>query len=333
MIGVKNSHDVRAAIDDGWWGPKILVWLGFIVIAFVIPNNFFQYYGYVSMIGAGFFILIQLVLLIDLAYTWSSSWVRNWEEDDENSRWFIALLSCSIGLYLISLTATILYYVYFCNAQKCYYNIIFVTVNILACVLFTLASISSKVQESNPRTGLLQSGVVTLYATYLIGSSLLSEPETDCNPYAAMSDSIPAYISLALGAIFTIVAVCYSTVRAATSSEAMSIAGTDTQILLENGEKKDEISTSGAESDEVDDESQSTSYSHSFFHLTFALGAMYVGELLTDWATVSTLTYSTMTVDFGWVSVWVKIVSSWLVIVIYCWTVVAPIILPDREWD
>jgi len=321
-----------ASIDDGWWLPKIILWIGFIVIAFVIPNNFFTYYGYISMIGAGFFILIQLVLLVDLAYNWSSNWVRNYEEDDENPKWFYLLLTCSITTYLISLTASILYYVYFCDGQSCYYNIIFVTVNMIACILFSLASISSKVQEYNPRIGLLQSGVVTLYSTYLIGSALLSEPTT-CNPYAEMTDSIPGYISLALRTIFTIAAVCYSTVRAATSSEQLSIAGSDTQNLLENGDKKDGEGEIHHDEDEHDDEAQEISYNHTFFHLTFALGAMYVGELLTDWATVSAATYSTLLVDFGWVSVWVKIVSSWLAILIYCWTIVAPILLPERDWN
>jgi len=247
-------------------------------------------------------------------------------------------------MYILSLVGTILYYVYFCRSGDCYYNIIFVTVNLLACCLFTLVSISSKVQEFNPRIGLLQSGVVTLYATYLVGSSLLSVPEIECNPYAGIPDSAVTYIVAAVGAIFTIVAVCYSTVRAATSSEQFTSGGEggaggaggsegagDTQALLEaSGAGEGEHHHDG---DEADDEAHATTYNHSFFHLTFALAAMYIGELLTDWSSVSKLTYSTLDVDYGWVSVWVKMVSSWLAIILYCWTIVAPFLVPDREWD
>ena len=32
-------------------------------------------------------------------------------------------------------------------------------------------------------------------------------------------------------------------------------------------------------------------------------------------------------------AVWVKIISSWLCFVIYMWTLVAPLILPDRDFS
>jgi hypothetical protein len=37
-------------------------------------------------------------------------------------------------------------------------------------------------------------------------------------------------------------------------------------------------------------------------------------------------------VDSGIVSSWVKIVGSWLTTLLYMWTIVAPALLPDREW-
>jgi hypothetical protein len=35
----------------------------------------------------------------------------------------------------------------------------------------------------------------------------------------------------------------------------------------------------------------------------------------------------------NWASVWVKIISSWLCAVIYVWTLVAPIVMPDRDFS
>jgi len=37
-------------------------------------------------------------------------------------------------------------------------------------------------------------------------------------------------------------------------------------------------------------------------------------------------------IDQGMTSTWVKIVSSWLTIIMYVWTLVAPIIFPEREF-
>ena len=53
-----------------FWGPKMLVYVLFVVMAFYIPNGFFLFYGNVALVFSGFFILIQLVLLVDFAYRW-----------------------------------------------------------------------------------------------------------------------------------------------------------------------------------------------------------------------------------------------------------------------
>jgi len=45
LIGVKNSKDFRAGIQNGWWGPKILVLCGLTVAMFFIPNSFFHPYS------------------------------------------------------------------------------------------------------------------------------------------------------------------------------------------------------------------------------------------------------------------------------------------------
>lgn len=37
-------------------------------------------------------------------------------------------------------------------------------------------------------------------------------------------------------------------------------------------------------------------------------------------------------VDVGWASVWVKMVSLWVTAALYTWSLVAPAILPDREF-
>jgi len=92
VLGVKDSKSGRAGVQNGyslppfpvfvllhchcrWWGVKIGAWVVLTVIAYLIPNDFFKYYGYASFVGAVFFLFIQLVLLIDFAASWSESWV------------------------------------------------------------------------------------------------------------------------------------------------------------------------------------------------------------------------------------------------------------------
>jgi len=37
-------------------------------------------------------------------------------------------------------------------------------------------------------------------------------------------------------------------------------------------------------------------------------------------------------IDQGMMSVWVKVVSSWITILLYIWTLIAPICYPEREF-
>lgn len=74
MYNVKSSRDFRSAIQNGFWAWKLLAWAGLVVLNFFIPNEFFMAIGkYIDMPGAFIFILIQIVLLIDFAYTLSET--------------------------------------------------------------------------------------------------------------------------------------------------------------------------------------------------------------------------------------------------------------------
>lgn len=80
-----------------------------------------------------------------------------------------------------------------------------------------------------------------------------------------------------------------------------------------------------------DDERTTTQYSYTFFHIIFFMACTWVATLLTMQIEESTRDGK----DFApvgrtyWAS-WVKIVSAWVCYGIYIWTLVAPIVLPER---
>jgi hypothetical protein len=74
MIGVENSRDKRSDLQNGYWSVKLIVWYGIGALSFMIPNDFFIGWSkYVNIPGAFLFVLIQVVLLIDFAYTVSEN--------------------------------------------------------------------------------------------------------------------------------------------------------------------------------------------------------------------------------------------------------------------
>ncbi|MCQ6463568.1 serine incorporator domain-containing protein, partial [Vibrio parahaemolyticus] len=63
MLKVKTSKDPRAAVHNGFWFFKIAAIIGIMIGSFYIPGGSFTEVWFVAgMLGASFFIIIQLVL-------------------------------------------------------------------------------------------------------------------------------------------------------------------------------------------------------------------------------------------------------------------------------
>jgi hypothetical protein len=56
---------------------------------------------------------------------------------------------------------------------------------------------------------------------------------------------------------------------------------------------------------------------------------MYMGMLLTNWTSASLTTGVLNSNSFGF---WVREVMSWVVTIIYFWTLIAPKVFPDRDF-
>lgn len=229
-------------------------------------------------------------------------------------------------------------------------------------LIISIISVQPTVQEHNPRAGLAQAAMVTAYCTYLTMSAVSMEPDDrSCNPLLRARGTRTA--SIVLGAIVTMATIAYTTTRAATQGIALgskgghnySPVGTEdnehglvTQQPTARREMRAEALRSAVESgslpasalddddddeadeqDTKDDEKGSTQYNYSLFHIIFFLATTWVATLLTqnldfeasgDFAPVGR-TY--------WAS-WVKIISAWVCYAIYLWTLIAPVVMPDR---
>ena len=67
---------------------------------------------------------------------------------------------------------------------------------------------------------------------------------------------------------------------------------------------------------------------------------MYVAMLLTDWNVVRPGTApadhnddNDVYIDRSEVAMWMRVVSSWACILLYTWSLVAPVLMPDRFDD
>ncbi|PIN88206.1 hypothetical protein AB205_0128600 [Aquarana catesbeiana] len=324
---------------------NVLIFFFFVALTYTFYCCFLNtVWFYVGMGGAFCFILIQLVLLIDFAHSWNESWVEKMEEG--NSRcWYAALLSATAINYALSLVAIVLFYVYYTHPEGCAENKAFISVNMLLCLGSSVLSVLPKIQESQPRSGLLQSSVITIYTMYLTWSAMTNEPDRKCNPsllgiIGYNTTTTPGQVQVVqwwdaqgiVGLVLFLLCVLYSSIRTSNNSQVNKLTLTsDEATLIEDGARSDgSLSDSDDVHRAVDNERDGVTYSYSFFHFMLFLASLYIMMTLTNWYSPDS-TYETMTSK--WPSVWVKMSSSWVCIVLYVWTLAAPLVLTNRDFD
>lgn len=315
MIGVKDQNDKRDSWHHGGWTVKAVIWLLLVVLAFFLPDVVIVVYGFISKFGAGMFLLIQVIILLDCTHAWNDAWV---EKDEQ--KWYIALLAVSVGCYIAAFTVLGLLFIWFNpSGYDCGLNIFFIVMTMILAFVFGVIALHPKVSGS-----LLPASVISLYCAYVCYTGLSSEPhDYECNGLnksRAISTS-----TLVLGMLTTVLSVLYSALRAGSSTTFLSPPSSPksagSKPLLEDVEE--------GKTKKEEKEAKPVSYSYSFFHLIFALASMYSAMLLSGWTSTSE---SSDLIDVGWTSVWVRIGTEWVTAGLYIWTLVAPLLFPDREF-
>ncbi|XP_028759944.1 probable serine incorporator [Neltuma alba] len=318
MIGVKDRNDRRDSWHHGGWIAKIVIWVLLVVLMFFLPDVVFVVYGWISKFGAGLFLLVQVVILLDFVHSWNDAWV---EKDEQ--KWYVALLVISIGCYLAAFTLSGILFIWFDpSGHDCGLNIFFLVMTMIIALAIGIISLHPQVNGS-----LLPASVISLYCAYVCYTGLSSEPhDYACN---GLGNSKAVTVStLVLGLLTTVLSVLYSALRAGSSTSFLSPPSSP-----KSGGKKplleaEEMEEGKGKKQEKD--AEPVSYSYSFFHLIFALASMYSAMLLSGWTSSSD---SSGLVDVGWTSVWVRICTEWATAALYVWTIVAPVVLPDRQFS
>ncbi|KAJ2969556.1 hypothetical protein NQ176_g8603 [Zarea fungicola] len=360
LFGVASSKQPRAAIQNGYWGPKVIAWIAFVVLSFLIPDEFFMFYGnYIALIGAMLFLLLGLILLVDLAHGWAEYCLAQ-IEDTDSKLWRTVLIGSTLGMFGASLAMTIVQYVFFAH-HNCAMNQAVITINLILWLIVSVISINPTIQEHNPKAGLAQAAMVAVYCTYLTMSAVSMEPDDkQCNPL--LRGRATRRTSVVIGAIVTMLTIAYTTTRAATQNLGL---GGGNGIRLPDDDEHDLVTQQPGSRREMraealrraveegslpadallsddddsdaggngahDDERTRTQYNYSMFHVIFFLATTWVALLLN----ISHEQSSEPNSDFAsvgrtYAASWIKIVSAWLCYGIYIWSLVAPVVLPER---
>lgn len=250
-------------INEGCWLLKALCLAALFILCLMIPNEFFNVYREVSRVGSCLYLIAQVVILVDFAYSWNSKWVENYEQSN-SSFWMFWLFFFSGAMWIVALTVTVLNYFWFSTTDSCGMNIALITLTLVIGILFTVLSISGWVEGS-----LLTSSAVNLYCVYLCWLALASEPDDLCNDWRD-DKSTAIIVAFSVAVTFIVVAyVAFQTKDKVAGTEQQPAQAVTGQVLA----KEDESGQTEEERDR----------GLVYFHALMILLSLYMAMMLTNW--------------------------------------------------
>jgi hypothetical protein len=216
------------------------------------------------------------------------------------------------------------------------------------------------IREYQPTSGLLQPSIIAVYTVYLTYSAVSNEPynhDDDCPLLTVNGTGVNAiaeifntdanqYISAAFGILIMLITVGYASIYMSSNQQIQKLRGNHKDesegytVLCcdccypDATEAKEEGDSDEADEDSkwrsVDDEKERVTYSYSFFHFMMLISTLYVMMQLTNWFNPRLTTSQTF--QNTWASVGIKMGSAYLCYAVYIWTLVAPLILRNRDF-
>lgn len=306
----KSKRNICSKIQNNFWFIKFLFWLFLIAVSFCYPVNIIENYYLVTYFGSSLFLLIQIILFIDFLYLLNQKLL---DLDDNNGIYLMSFLT--ILCYCLSIGLVIYLYQYYVS-DNCILSNIFLMSVLLLGGLYSVLTIMPKIEHGS----LFPSSIMFLYNLYLCYSSFQSFPsDDDCSYSQSLIENKNSKLILYLGVLSTLGSVIYSAFRTGSIQNLSSNNQISDQKFLSMDQYTD--TELGKPDTNV------VNYNYSFFHLIFSLASMYIVTLFNGWDQKSELL-----IGIGWNNVWVKIISSWILSILYIWTLIAPLICKSRDF-
>lgn len=339
------------------WPAKYILFLFLVLATCFIPNDplFSPIFLNVARIGGAIFVIVQQVIILDLAYNWNESWVEKSNKavaensEKEGKQWLAAILASCVLLFVISIVGIALLFWAFTG---CSTNNAFIIVTLILSILVTMLQLFASDEGS-----LLSSAVICAYGTYLCYTAVAKNPVADCNPYLGRTDAL----SIVLGIAITVLSLAWTgysytaedTINNGSSNNlaenlvdeekpapatynATEDAGRKVQGIVTNADANDETNEETAEQSSSPTDAATSSPRGAGvswkLNVVLAMIACWTAMALTGWGTIEA-GGTAANPDVSRVSMWMLIASQWLVYVLYFWSLMAPKLLPNREFS
>jgi len=336
---------VNPSLNREIWGSKYLAYLIGLIISMFVPNSLFMGFSLVLVrLCAMAFIVIQQVILIDMAYNWNESWVEKSNQCEarewgSGKKWLQAIVTSAILLYIGSFVGIGLLYKHF---SGCGGNEAVITLTWIGILLM------SGIQLSGEEGSLLTTAVISAYSTYIAYATVSKNPSAVCNPTLGNED----VWGIAVGMFLTVLSLSW-TGFSFTAQERLSEAGIEsTRALNPSDPARPDAASLNLDTPFLDPEERRTeglvvqpnendNFNSAAGSLIWKLNVVlmliscWVTASLTGWGTISggigaEGEHTAANPLVGRFNMAMMAVAQNLAVCLYLWTLLAPRVFPDR---
>mmetsp|Transcript_9252 Transcript_9252/g.10548 ORF Transcript_9252/g.10548 Transcript_9252/m.10548 type:complete len:474 (+) Transcript_9252:234-1655(+) len=343
--------------DDGWrpllgegfhrgyWGIKLLIFFGLAIGFFFIPGFNDDTFVGVARFVSFIFLVVQVLVLIDFAYTWNDTWLERSDIDndfaDGSKGWFFALIFFMTALFICALVGIILLLVFYAG---CAFTQWFTVVTTILIIISLVLCLFRERLFDLDNESLAPAAVVAAYAVFLTWSAAQSNPNDsdECLPRyvdEAGDNGLEIFLGITIG-IGTLVWTAFTVSNnaasllgggGATTETAFSGGDNDVGGIYSVGQDengKDILARDTAGYDNDGDDEGSSNDKFWVFHLIMITASFYMSMVLTNWGVSDVEAQGS--IAGGEISMWVKIAATWGAVLLYIWTLIAEWVMPDR---
>ncbi len=331
---------IRPSSNREAWSAKYSAYLLLLLAsAILLPNHPWldNVYLPLARLGSAIFIVLQQLILIDLAYRWNDSWLQK--------EWYAAIIACCLLFFASSVASILAIYHFFANCSL--ENKVFIILTLVLIIISTAVQLLS--QEAN----LLTSSVISLHVTYLLYSAVSKNPDNYsnisslCKPPSSHLHTHNIW-SICVGVFLTFLSLVWTGWAFTSEKNCISNLEEDEMELRNHdfhvpliSDPSSTASTLPSSPDVAglvysnDEDGASTNQTTSFLNSIWTLNAglilvsCWVCVTLTGWGSTS----SDDSVGSSRGNMYIILSSQWVALALYLWTLVAPRLFPDRDFS
>jgi serine incorporator 1/3 len=326
------------------WPAKYVLFLFLVLVMCFIPNTpwFSPIYLNVARIGGAIFVIIQQIIMLDLAYNWNESWVEKSnraETEQEEKRWLVAIIVSCVTLFLMSFVGV---GYMFSKFSGCTVNNCFIALTLIFNIIITF------IQPFTEEGSLLSSAMMSFYGTYICYTAVSANPNATCNPQIGPNE----VLSIGFGVSFSLLSLGWTGYSSTASNSSYpndkefvhtlvksKASPVEDFLANESNRKVQGIVTyaekygamSVEESSPLPLETSISAVSWKL-NLTLAMISCWVAMVLSGWCSTH-IGGNGSNPEMSHVSMWMLISSQWIAYLLYIWSLVAPALFPDRDFS